>query len=545
MDNSSVIQFELSADQRTILAVYKTTPENTLTINSHWIKDRLTENGYGDLHLLEEGAATLIDEFKKAEGTSGKVCIAEKRDATVSIYVTKDRMGAYLTIHPAEGGSKVTLDLVKRALAEKGIRFGFIPEAIKSAILKGQAEETLIAAGTPVENGENAKFRCLLPEIKIRTPQIAENGNVDFRDLGEILVVQPGQELMRREPSTMGKPGKNIFGEMVNPRRGQDAKFAMGLTGVETDYNDPNILKATVTGQPVIVENGVNVEDTMSVPVVNLSSGNIIFDGSVIVNGDIEHGMKVHATGDIHVGGAVESAELRAGGDVVVHGSIVGHGDVRDKQGNFNEETAQVYAEGSISAKFVENVFLEAKNKILIRDWVIKSELNATNEIIIGDKTAKKGQIIGGFVTSGLLVKALNIGAQAGVKTVIRAGKELDIDKELDKVTTEIQRQNKALKDLHKANVSLKNNPTKQAQEMLKKSLKTKQHMEEELIDLEARRSILKKEQKRLENSKVVVTRTIYNDSVIQIGKYEKSIREDLGSRSFMIKDGKLVQMVE
>ena len=542
MDNPP-IRFELSKDQKSLLAVYDIPKDNELTINSNWLQEQLKQNGYDKLELLEEGIDKLINAFKQNQETSGSVCIAERKDATVSIIISRDKMNAYLTIEPAKGGKKVSLDQVKRALAEKGIRHGFIPEAIKSAILKGECEESLIAAGKPVENGEDAKFICLLPEIKIRTPQVAENGNVDYRDLGEILVVHPGDKLMRREPATQGKASKNIFGEVVMPRQGKDHKFAKGLEGVTTDPNDPNLLIAAETGQPIIVENGVKVENTMSVGDVNLSTGNIIFDGSVIITGDVENGMKVDATGDINVGGMVQSAELKAGGDIVVKGAIIGHGDVWDKNGNLNEETAKINAKGSITAKFTENAYLKAENNIFIQDWVIKSELYAVNEIIVGSKNAKKGQIIGGKVASDLLVKAMRIGSSSGVKTIVRAGKEVDANKELDKITSAIAKQNQALKELHKLMASLKNNPTKQAKEMLKKSLKTRQHMEEELIDLQARKSILKKEQKRAENVRVVVEQTVYSGSVIQLGKFEKAIKDDRGKRSFVLENGEFTQV--
>lgn len=544
MDNSP-IKFELTKDQKTVLAVYEIPKDNTLTINSNWLKERLKESGYEKLHLLTEGVNTLINAFKDQTQTSGSVCIAEKKDAEVSIFISKDKMGAYLTIHPAMGGEPVTLDMVKRALAEKSIRHGFIPEAIKSAILKGQADETLIAAGEPVENGEDARFVCLIKDMKIRTPQVAENGNVDYRDLGEIMVVKPGQELMRRFPATQGKSSKNIFGEVVMPRQGKDFKFSSGMEGVQTHANDPNLLIAVETGQPIIIENGVNVEKTMTVKQVNLSTGNVIFDGSVIVTGDVENGMKIHATGDINIKGMAQSCELKAGGDIIIEGAIIGHGDVRDKKNQLNEETAKVFADGSISAKFVENSYLESQNNIFIQDWSIKSELTAVNEIIVGNKNAKKGQIIGGKVVSGLLVKAMTIGSAAGVTTTVRAGKEVDVDKELDKVSTEINNQNRALQELHKLLSSLKNNPTKQAQEMLKKSLKTRQHMEEELIDLQAKKSILKKEQVRAENSKVVIDKVIHTGTVVFIGKFQKEIKEDLGKRSFVLREGKLVQLCD
>lgn len=518
-------------------------PDESEKFDEAWVSEKLKELGFEKLQLMSDGVKSLIESLNNKETSNGKFCVAKKSDAIIKVLVAKDKMSAYLTIKPPKGGKRASLDMVKRVLAEKGIRYGFIPEAIKSAILKGAAKEKCIAKGAPVINGTDAKFTCLLPEVKIRTPKVTENGNVDYRDLGEILIVHQGEPLMRRTPSTAGKASKNIYGEIINPKPGKDLKYAQGLDGVRTDENDPNLLIAATTGQPVIVENGVSVEDTMSVKEVSLKTGNIEFDGSVIITGDVENNMKVIASGDINVKGMVEGGQLEAGGDVIVDGAIIGRGDVRDKKGNFNDETAVVHAKGSVSAKFVENSFVEAENNIYIQDWVIKSELNAINEIIIGNKNAKKGQIIGGRIKSGILIKAMNIGSQAGVQTDVKVGTTMDIEKEMNLLSKDITNQSRALKELNKTMTSLKNNPTNQAKEMLKKVLQTKVFMEQELIDLRARKILLDKEQKRLDNAKIVVETTIYTGTQISVGHFRKEIKEDVGARSFTIIEGKIAQI--
>jgi len=541
----STLQFKFSEDDITLEAIYDVAASRDTIVDSKWVKKQLAESGFDNLHVLPDGLLDLVDILNNAEPGPGRIKIAQKRDAQIEISVSRDKMSAYLTIHPPQGGSPASLDMIKQALAEKSIRNGFISQSIKVAITNGKADNILIAAGEPIINGKDSKFICLLPEVKIRTPHVAENGNVDYRDLGEIMIVHAGEKLMRREPSTPGKPSKNILGEIVNPVRGKDVPYAKGLDGVELSKEDPNILVATATGQPIITDNGVSVEDTMVVKVVNLASGNIIFDGSVIIQGDVENSMKVKASGDINVMGMVESAELEAGGDVVITGAIIGRGDVRDSKGRLNSETAIIKAQGSITAKFTENAYLEAQNNIFIQDWVLKSEISALNEIIIGNNNAKKGQIIGGKATSGILIKAVNIGSNAGALTQICVGSSVNVETELEVISKELTSHSKALKDLQKAISSLKNNPTGQAQEMLKKTLLTRKGVEEKMVELRTEKSRLNTEQMRTQNAKLAVDKTIYSGVSITIGGISKNIDEDLGRRSFAIEDGKLVQKIE
>ena len=104
---------------------------------------------------------------------------------------------------------------------------------------------------------------------------------------------------MRRIPATPGIEGRTIKGAVIAPRPGRDEPFAAQLIGAEIDSADPNILKASVTGQPVRVPCGVMVEPVLRVPEVNLATGNIYFDGTVQVDGDVNNTMKVQASGDI------------------------------------------------------------------------------------------------------------------------------------------------------------------------------------------------------------------------------------------------------
>jgi len=538
--NDSNIQFEFDEAKTKLYATFNV-PENDTspTVNRLLIKNKLKSDGYEELYYIDKGIEEVISCFNTPTPGEGEICIAERRDAEVSISLPKDKMSAFLTIVPAAGGKDATLDIVKQALSEKGIRFGFLPKAIKEAILLGEADGVKIAQGNPITNGDDAKFTCLIKNIKLRTPNVSEDGHIDYRDLGEIQVVHPNDKLMRRKPATMGKSSKNIFGEIINPTPGKDRKFASGLEGAEPSPKNPNILIATVTGQPVICDNGVNVEKTMTAQNVDLKSGNIIFDGSVIVEGDVASGMKVEASGDVKITGIVENAIIVAGGDINIKGAIVGRSE---NNAPVSENLVKIDAKGSVSAKFIENAHVSSGNKIMVQDWVIKSTLSAVNEIIVGKKEAKKGQIIGGSTTSGILVKAMNIGSSAGVTTHIQVGNADDIDKRKDQIGIRISKKSKELIELQKVFKELRSNPTDHAKNMLKKALISKQQIEQDIIELRAIEMDLEKERKRARNAKVVVAAHVYAGTLINISKYKQEVQEDIGGRTFLIKGDKIIQ---
>ena len=57
---------------------------------------------------------------------------------------------------------------------------------------------------------------------------------------------------------------------------------------------------------------------------MKLSTGNIKFDGDVVVKGNVEDNMAVEAGGDIDIMGNANNASLKASGRVVVYKNLIG-----------------------------------------------------------------------------------------------------------------------------------------------------------------------------------------------------------------------------
>ncbi|WP_244300723.1 DUF342 domain-containing protein, partial [Achromobacter aegrifaciens] len=279
--------------------------------------------GWGAEALDSQAVLTFIDLCRHANETV-KAPVGQVIDGSLELELDAERMSALLTLLPPKGGKPVTLEAVRQVLAERGIVHGILEQELIDAVTQGRRETTQIARGTPPTRGTPTRFESLLDRLKPRGQDIDELAQVDYRDLGSLLLVTPGMPLMRRTPPLPGVDGSTVLGEPILPNELPDTPFASDLSGAAVDPEDPLLLRATIAGTPTLVSHGVQVNPLVEVDAVNLSTGNIHFEGSLLVRGDIAATMEVHVTGDVMVNGTMEAALVEAGGNVTVKGGIIG-----------------------------------------------------------------------------------------------------------------------------------------------------------------------------------------------------------------------------
>lgn len=168
-------------------------------IDALWLRDRLGDAGYADVKIRPQAIKELIARYNAGESVP-PLDIAECLDASLQITTTIDGLCARLTIVPAKGGKTATKTELLALLAAKGIVEGVRVDEINRAIAAGKADELVIAVGREPVPGEDGRLEYLLPDMRERVPSIRPCGRTDFRDLGEILVVETGDALMRRHP---------------------------------------------------------------------------------------------------------------------------------------------------------------------------------------------------------------------------------------------------------------------------------------------------------------------------------------------------------
>lgn len=485
----------------------------------------LKQAGYDNWFFPEEALATLVTRCN-ATPAEFEMPLGERRDGSFSLDIASDALTATLNLTPACGGKAVATDEVMQALTDAGVVFGIAGAAIKQACEANVAANLAAAVGIPAQHGEDTRFEPLIDLVRDRAPKVNAQGLIDFRELGDIPMVEAGVDLMRRTPATAGVDGRDVRGLALPANPGRDKPFSDKLLGTAPANEDPNLLRSLIKGQPVSVGNGICVEEILSVKDVDLGSGNITFDGSIRINGDVMSGMKVHATGDIVVTGIVEGGELEAGGNIQVSGGIIAH--------------SKAQAGGSVTARFVEGSSIRAGTVIAIDDMVLQSELHALNQIDIGVKSPQRGKLVGGTTQTMLLLRVPLLGDEHSGVTNVQVGVNSELEAKYQELLHQVEKQDvlqdkfKHLIDHHQKHGD-PHHMIGHAKTAWKQSVQKMAEFLKEKVELEKERVLLKK-------ARLEIGVGVAGSVDVSFGKQTRTLRRSFEGGSFFLdEDGRIV----
>lgn len=533
--DKEALTFKLNEDNK-LLAVFEPVLGRD-TLDEDAIMGMIIMQGLSNLFLDEQAISNLVQLYNNAK--AGFVLeIGERRDGGFTIYVTKDKMSAFLSLTPPYGGSPVTLEQVHQYLAEKGIVSGIITDdEIETVLDQEQVTDYLIAEGSQPVPGFDAQFHSLVPEIQDRTPKINEQGIADFRDLGQLIIVKPGDPLMRRTPATEGRKGENVFGQVLTPKPSKNTPFSSKLKGTMFAPDDSNLLLAAITGQPILESKSVVVSPTITVPQVDISTGNISFDGTINILGDVMEGMKVYALEDIFIGGTVEAAVIEAGGNVSVKGGIIG---TSESSNNSVPMVGKISCKGAVSARFAKHVSIDAGTSIILEEYSMNNKLTALNQVLVGKPGRRKGLISGGTTSAMMLIQASTIGSSAGIKTYIQAGLNPRTQGRLNEIDHEMKANEKSQEDIKRIITFVQANPEKNKDGLLEKAQRTLDKLKEEVALIQAERETLLEEMSFAEYAKIVAEQSIYQGVEVRIGNQVWNCKLERGKTVFRLVDRRI-----
>ncbi|WP_224961380.1 DUF342 domain-containing protein [Geomonas subterranea] len=528
------LKLQLSPDQMSLLAQYTPVAKRRV-LDAGQLREAIEASGYGELFISQDALVQTLQRCAVSP-VAFTLQIGERRDATLALQLSDDMMMATMTIQPAYGGRRITFEEVEQTLSRAGVVCGILYDEIKAAVEAGEASKLVIAQGTPPIPGEDSQFISLIPEMATQMPQLSDDDTADYRNLGDIVSVSLGDPLLRRTPPTTGVPGVNLLGVELPTSDGVDIPFADNLTGIACDLSDPDLLVAAISGYPVIVPHGVNVDPVFKVKRVDLSTGNLHFKGSLDISGDVSEGMEVTATEDITVGGIVEAARIKAGGNIVIAGGVIGHGKAAQPGKMVSrQEMAQLEAGGTVTVQFAENAAISAGGDIFIRELAMQSDLTSGGSIVVGEKGGRKGHIIGGICRAISLVHAVVIGSHAGVPTVIEVGVDPALNRKLEMVQENLAEKQRQLDELTKTLAYVKENPGSMDPGLLNLKQRIYTKCQGELAELTGEKKRLQKRMEINALAKVEVERDAFLGAQIRIGSSTLLIEEDLTNPTFTL----------
>jgi uncharacterized protein (DUF342 family) len=485
----------------------------------------LSDKGWDGIDLDEQAVDVFISNCRKTDKPLDMV-VSARRDGEFAITVADDLLTAWLTLVPARGGQPVTPAMLDEALRAEGIAYGILRNEIDAALAAGHCERKPIACGEPAQEGTATRFEILFD----REDEPSEENDLErikYADLSHILVVKPGDPLMRRIPPVAGKKGANIKGHPLLPMPTPDMPFRNDLKGAARDKEDPDLLIAAAGGQPVLLNNGVMVNSLIDVADVDLGTGSIAFEGTLRVGGDVKAGMRIKVTGDVVVNGTVEAAEIIAGGNVAVRGGIVGHPDTRPGSQSLPETTARIFCEGTVQALFMESAHIEAGKSIMINRSARQCELIARDEIVVGK--GKTGQITGGRTQATLRIATGSLGSSTGTKTYLQVGLDPYLEKQIANKELELKRKVDEVDRVIKLLAYFKQNPAKGEGGIAEKVEGTRRQAVAAIDDLTEELKILREKMELSEQGQVKASGEIFYGVEVRIANQIWHAPDDMG----------------
>lgn len=492
------LSFRFDLTSRSLMADFQPVPDSA-PIDEGWLLSTLADMGWGQLRYAAEAITEVASRYNQGESfvdLALAVCV----DAVLEITLSADKLTAHATLRLPQGGEEISESKLRERLREKGICEGVLPEAVSAVVAAGEATDCLLAQGRPAVDGQDGWLECLLPATRSRVPRVDDAGHVDYRDLGDIFAVHAGEPLMLRHAPTPGEDGVNVLGEVIPAKAGKDVHFAPKLAGTTAAPDNPDLLLAKAGGQPVVVPNGMIVEAVYTVESVNAATGNIRFEGSVVVRGDVMAGMTVQASGDIEIGGVVEAAMLDAGGCIVIKGGAIGS----------LAHNAKLYLRcgGSFSAGYASQARVEAGDSIYVDDVAMACDLKAENAIRLGN--VKRGHMIGGKAKATYAISAKVIGSPQQAKTVLDIGEHAAADKAHHEIVHQRETHESQLFEISKVLDIARKIPGKVPAEKVEMARKMAASLTVTILGLREQQSALEQQIERARRARVIAERAFF-----------------------------------
>lgn len=472
------------------------------------------------LKILEEGEGQA-----KIAPPQGEILLGED---VVVLTEQSDMEGYIIFLPPDKGGSSISMEEVKEKIKKSGVLYGIDESALQKAVEEKQyGKKYLIARAILPEDGKDGYLEYHF-HIGPRSaaPKVDEKGRVDYRNLDLFESVKEGQLLVTRHLATQGVPGKTIRGSELQQRVGKEVLMPRSKNTILND--NKTAMYAKQSGMVEFIGGCLTVSNVYTVKGdCDMGVGNIDFDGSVIIQGNVISGLTIKASGSITIYGVVEGSEIISGSNIEL------------KRGIQGMDKGKLIAEGSVYAQFIERATIVAGVDV-IADSIIHSNIEAGRAIIA---TGKRGNIMGGNIKATSEITTRVLGSVMNTITEIEVGIVPQVRKRYDYLKKEVEKIKEEIIKLDKLEQYLgRSNMTRENADKILASAKNSRYLNNQLLEEYA------EELKRLEfdmsnatAGKVHVFDTVYPGCRITIANAIYRVIEPITFTTFKYSNGEVI----
>ena len=389
-------------------------------------------------------------EEKNQNNMADMVQLSETRLDCISIEIAKDAMSAHIVIDVTgvslrDFSPTMIYNIITNSkLSEEMVNFSLIKEVVDEVTNRKKKVQPInqipdpnesivrqpIAMGVPIVHGIDGWVKFYHPHNQ--RVVIKEDGSADFRNLEKFISIKKDEKIATLFAGVPGKPGKDVFGMVLNAPAIKRPKIIIGANIITTNNSSPEepekvFIEYTSACDGVLfsTDESVTVSPELRIDQsVGLSTGNVKYNGTVNVMGSIEDGARVECEGSLNVAENLESSDISVGKDLFVKGGIKA------------KAKGLVKIAGNVKAKFIENSILEVGGDLIIEGYILNSKIYCLGSIVLtGPTSAILGSDI--HVMGGL--STFNLGSNAGVDVVVELGVHFQNERLFDEFQNKVK----------------------------------------------------------------------------------------------------------
>ena len=344
----------------------------------------------------------------------------EIKEDDVTIYIPEDGLTAWM-VKTKNCDPDLLLTDLKEIIERTGIIYGMADDiALASFLASPQDPDDRfeLAKGLPPVPGKDARVFYLFDKDYLSPGKVENDGSIDYRNRGEIPFVRTDAVLAEKIPSTSGRDGVNVFGDVVEAPLPLDMDIICGK-GV-TLSEDRLKAVAVLDGYPKLSQEGtLSVSDAHVIRGdVDFTTGHVKFDKNVFITGAIKAGFRVEAN-DV-VARAVDGGIIHARGDVSIANGIT---------------DGTIKAKGRVSAGFIHRSIISCLGNMEIDKEVVESDI-----LLEGTFEMSRGKMYASSVAARGGAKIYQIGSVKAVASTITVGVSPYIASELRFINRKIEK---------------------------------------------------------------------------------------------------------
>ena len=336
-----------------------------------------------------------------------------------TIDFSDNRIQAYLRLGK-DAPKTMTVYMVEQFLQKNGVIFGIVEDASIEEWLYGNAgkgEKLLIAEGKQPVPPIQGEIHYYFPINFKRAGRLNPDGSIDYRDRGEVPHVEEDILLASKILAEPGKPGLDVTGMEIPVPEPVDPAFS---AGPGTRFNEEKTaIFSTTPGEPHLDVMGVvSVNKEFKVEGdVGFETGNIDFNGNVIVPGTVKEGFKVKCVS--LTAKEICGAQVDLSGDLNVSTGII--------------DTKLINVKGNIQAKYIHNSTINSFGDLTVQKEIVDSTI-----YLSGACNNERGVIFNSTLSAKLGIKAGTVGNESAAPSVLTVGVDEHLIRLGDKIKSKL-----------------------------------------------------------------------------------------------------------